>query len=201
MVDEAKKKGESVVEPVATDASMNGAANEAASDSVAADVSTNEAVVEPSPNELASLERVRYYMGWSAAGGMVPVPGLDMAAVLAAQLKMLSEIGEIYGVPFKQERVRHIVGSLVGSFTPIATAQLTGMAVKSIPVIGLLASAFWQPALTSASTWALGKVFIQHFESGGTFLTFDPETVRAYFRQQYEAARAGKTATPTASAA
>ncbi|WP_413206140.1 YcjF family protein [Rhodospirillum sp. A1_3_36] len=193
MVDSAKKKDEADVEPAEVDAS----ATDETSEAVTADAAT----VEPSANELASLERVRHHMGWSAAGGMVPVPGLDMAAVLASQLKMLSDIGGIYGVPFKQERVRHVIGALVGSFAPIATAHMTGMAVKSIPFVGLVASVLWQPALTSATTWALGKVFIQHFESGGTFLTFDPEKVRGYFKEQYEAARAGKTADPEVQAA
>ncbi len=36
-----------------------------------------------------------------------------------------------------------------------------------------------------ASTWALGKVFIQHFESGGTFLDFKPEEVKEYFKAQF----------------
>jgi hypothetical protein len=35
----------------------------------------------------------------------------------------------------------------------------------------------------------LGKVFIQHFESGGTFLTFDPMTVRAHFARLQEEGR------------
>ena len=41
----------------------------------------------------------------------------------------------------------------------------------------------------SVSTWALGKVFIQHFESGGTFLDFDPEEVKEYFKAQFEEGR------------
>ncbi|MDE2463441.1 MAG: GTPase, partial [Alphaproteobacteria bacterium] len=42
------------------------------------------------------------------------------------------------------------------------------------------------PSLAAASTYALGKVFIQHFESGGTFLDMDPDKVSAYFKEQYE---------------
>jgi hypothetical protein len=37
-----------------------------------------------------------------------------------------------------------------------------------------------------ASTYALGKVFIQHFESGGTFLDFDPEKVKEHFATLYK---------------
>jgi len=42
------------------------------------------------------------------------------------------------------------------------------------------------PAVAGASTYAVGQVFIQHFESGGTFLDFDPEKVKGYFAEQFE---------------
>ena len=42
------------------------------------------------------------------------------------------------------------------------------------------------PAAAGASTYAVGQVFIQHFESGGTFLDFDPDKVKAYFAEQVE---------------
>lgn len=170
-----------------TDNGTEPLAAEAPAETVAA-----EPAPAPSANELASLEKVRHYMAWSAAGGLVPIPGLDLAAVLAAQLKLLSELSAIYGVPFKQDLAKPVIGSLIGGVGSLAAAQATSWAIRSIPVVGTLASALWQPAIASAATWALGKVFIQHFESGGTFLDFNPEKVRAYFREQYEAARAGK---------
>ena len=46
------------------------------------------------------------------------------------------------------------------------------------------------PALAGASTYAVGKVFVQHFESGGTFLNFDPEDVRDYYAEQFEKGKA-----------
>ena len=45
----------------------------------------------------------------------------------------------------------------------------------------------------AAYTWALGNVFIQHFEAGGTFLDFDPEKVREHFRTYFKEGP-GKTA-------
>jgi hypothetical protein len=41
-----------------------------------------------------------------------------------------------------------------------------------------------------AFTQALGNAFIMHFESGGTLLNFDPDKMRAYFRQEMEKAKA-----------
>ena len=42
------------------------------------------------------------------------------------------------------------------------------------------------PIYSGAATWAIGKVFIQHFASGGTFLDFDPQKVKDYFRNLFE---------------
>ena len=46
---------------------------------------------------------------------------------------------------------------------------------------GTIASGVSTAVFAGASTFAVGKVFIEHFESGGTFLTFDPERVLEYY--------------------
>jgi hypothetical protein len=56
------------------------------------------------------------------------------------------------------------------------------------------------PGFNAAFTYAVGKVFQQHFASGGTFLTFDPEKVKGYFASQYNKVR-GKKVEETAAAA
>jgi hypothetical protein len=42
------------------------------------------------------------------------------------------------------------------------------------------------PSSSAAFTYAVGKVFLQHFASGGTFLDFDPKTVREYFAKMFD---------------
>ena len=42
------------------------------------------------------------------------------------------------------------------------------------------------PVFTTASTYAVGKVFIQHFEAGGNVLNFDPEAMREHFKDEFE---------------
>lgn len=155
-----------------------------------------ENAIEPSPHEIASLEIVRRYMAWSAAGGLLPMPGVDVAAILAIQLKMLADIAEKYEIPFRRQLGKEAIGALLGSFLPVTVAQASNSVIKGLPLIGPVVALVWQPGLAAASTWAIGKVFIQHFEAGGTFLDFNPEEVKAYFREQYEAARAGMTGRP-----
>ena len=57
--------------------------------------------------------------------------------------------------------------------------------LKFVPVVGSLLAAVSAPAFTGASTYALGRVFVLHFESGGTFLTLDPDKVRAHYEAEF----------------
>jgi uncharacterized protein (DUF697 family) len=57
-------------------------------------------------------------------------------------------------------------------------------------VIGPLVGVAVIPAFASASTFALGRVFTKHFESGGTLLNFDLETAKQTFGREVEEAKA-----------
>ena len=61
--------------------------------------------------------------------------------------------------------------------------------LKVVPVLGHAGAFVATPIVAGAATHALGKIFIQHFEAGGTILDFEPEKVRAYFRQELEKAK------------
>jgi uncharacterized protein (DUF697 family) len=58
--------------------------------------------------------------------------------------------------------------------------------LKAVPLVGALVGAPSMMVFCGASAWALGKVFVQHFESGGTFLSFDPGKVKEHFQEQFE---------------
>ena len=143
-----------------------------------------------SKNEQLAQKTVRRYMFWSAGAAMVPFPIVDMVAISAVQVKMLAEISKTYGIPFEKSRVQAVVGSLIGYVVPhMASVGLIGGFLKAIPIVGVLVGAPSFALLSAAYAWALGRVFIQHFESGGTFLNFDPEAVREHFRAQFEEGR------------
>jgi len=140
--------------------------------------------------EHLAFKTVMRHLWWAMATGAVPVPFLDMAALMAVQLKMLSGISKVYGVPFKESRGKAFIGSLIGVIVPQSLSWgAFGTLLKLIPGLGALAGGPAMVIFSGASTYALGKVFIQHFSSGGTFLGFNPEQVRDYFRAQFEEGR------------
>ncbi len=126
--------------------------------------------------------------------GFIPVPGIDIASVGAAQIRMLYKLCKLYEVPFAQETMKATVGSLIGGTLPfvIATSSV-GSALKAVPFLGTALGIATMPALSLAATLALGRVFTSHFESGGTLLNLDVEKMRAHFLAEFEKAK-GETA-------
>jgi uncharacterized protein (DUF697 family) len=132
---------------------------------------------------------------------------------MGIQLRMIQQLSKLYGEKFSTNSGKAIISSLLGSLIPNGAGfGITGLAIRTIPVVGNVLGLLFMPAFAWASTYALGKIFVQHLESGNTFLNFDPAEVRDYYRQEFEKAyteRTGKpaptagkpTATPTPAAA
>ena len=130
---------------------------------------------------------VRENMLWATGGGLIPVPMLDMIAITAVELKMLKELSSLYELPFREDQVKSILTSLLaGVGAPALGAAITASLLKTIPILGVLSGAIAVPGAAAALTYAVGKVFVQHFASGGTFLDFDPKKVREHFARQFE---------------
>ncbi len=153
-----------------------------------------EAVVEDTTADSATPEEdrltqagkvIRNYSLGNVAMGAIPLPLVDLAGMTAVQLKMLHSLSKLYDVPFSKDLAKSAVSSLLGSSLPLHFAgPASASLAKFIPFIGQGLAYATLPVFSGASTYAVGKVFVQHFESGGTFLTFDPEQVRAYFDEQ-----------------
>jgi uncharacterized protein (DUF697 family) len=143
-----------------------------------------------SEREEKALKTVKNHVYLSMGAGLIPVPYVDWVAVSGVQLKMLAAISKMYDVPFKKTYGKATIASLAGFVLPHAMAfGWMGSVLKLVPVVGVLAGAPAMGLFSGAYTWALGNVFIQHFESGGTFLNFDSEKVKQYFRAQVEEGR------------
>lgn len=145
---------------------------------------------------------IRRNAGWAFGGGILPIPVVDMMVVSGIQLKMLNELSKLYGVPFSDNAAKGIISALLGSLLPSGFAHgATGYVLRSVPVVGPLLGVLVMPTFSSAATWAIGRVFVQHFESGGTFLDFDPVKVREHFKAEFARAQNQAKSPTTATAA
>lgn len=148
--------------------------------------------------EQQALKTIKKYMWWSLGAGAIPLPWVDVVAVSGVQLKMVAAISKIYGVPFHANREKALIGSLLGSLVPGAVSYGAAFGLlKEIPFVGFVVGGTAMVVISGATTWALGKVFIQHFESGGTFLDLNPDEVREYFKAQFEEGRKMAATTKT----
>ncbi len=130
---------------------------------------------------------IRYHVWASIGVGLIPMPLIDFVALTAIQLHLLRKIAESYDIPFLKDKVRNILSALMGGYLPgIISMPLAASLAKSFPLAGQAIGAAAMPVVSGAATYAAGKVFVQHFASGGTFLTFDPEEVKAYYAEMFE---------------
>jgi uncharacterized protein (DUF697 family) len=138
-----------------------------------------------SDKDLQAQEVVKKYATYAAGAGLIPIPTLDMAAIAGVELKMLADLAKVYDVPFENDRVRPILAAVMGGY--VASNLGTGAGgslLKAVPIFGTVLGTLAVPTFAAGLTFAIGKVFTQHFASGGTFLDFNPEKVREYFKGQ-----------------
>ena len=128
---------------------------------------------------------IREHVGWSCAGGLLPVPLLDIAAVTGVQLRLVRELSRLYKVPYKEHTGRNLIASLIGGVGSAAVGRgIFCSVLKAVPVVGAIGGLISVPIVAGAATYALGKVFVEHFETGGTLLDFDSKEMRSYFEEK-----------------
>ncbi len=126
---------------------------------------------------------IRNHVMWSMGAGFIPVPIADLFAVTAVQLDMVRQMCKLYDISFKETEGKAVITTLTGS----SLARLGSRAiVKLIPGVGSIIGGLSLAILSGASTFALGEVFKKHFETGGTFLDFDPGRLKKYYQEKFE---------------
>ena len=121
--------------------------------------------------------------------GLVPLPLFDVAVLTSNQVSMVRALGAIYGQTFSSNKAKAVVFSLLGGSAPVLGVLGLSAGVKWIPGIGTLAGSSGVAVSGGALTYAVGRLFLSHFESGGTLLTFDAAKAYAQFRQEIRRGR------------
>lgn len=156
----------------------------AAADTAAVNDSTTESARDQSAGIIVSS------MKWAAAAAIIPVPYLDLVGLAAVQLNMVKDITKAYGQPAESEVIRGLITALIGTLAPVsASGALVGSALKTIPGAGSVLGSVSVAAFGSAATYAVGKVFVRHFEKGGSIKDFHPEAVKEELKKDFAKAK------------
>lgn len=118
--------------------------------------------------------------------GILPAPGLDLIALTGVQLNLLRKLGALYGLSLSDETGKKLLGALLSGYLPMVVAAPVASILKFIPGVGIAAGVLAQSTVAGATTYAIGKLFLQHFESGGSFLNFKAAEMGDKLRQQVQ---------------
>jgi uncharacterized protein (DUF697 family) len=146
---------------------------------------------ETPPSRSAQAHKIiRRDVLWALGAGAVPIPIVDIAAVTAVEIKLLRELSAVYEVKFSEGIAKKIAYSLLSSIGAVGIGSVVGGSLaKLIPVVGSALGFVAVPIIVAAFTHALGQVLVMHFEAGGTLLDFNPDAMRAHFKQEFEKAK------------
>lgn len=158
---------------------------ETAADESADDVDT---VEEDLP--AAVTHEIRRHAMYAAAGGLIPVPLLEIVTSGTVQIRLVSRLCDIYGVSFSENAVKTALTTMIASILPAgALGASVFTMVRAVPVVGPLLSLATMPALAGAATWAVGRIFAWHFANGGSLEDFDAEGSKESFKREFEAGK------------
>lgn len=167
-----------------------------AAQTVAAETPAPAPVAEAAPADavgrgLVADNMIKDYILAAVAASIVPVPLFDIAAVVGIQLRMIQKLSELYGKPFSESLGRSILTSLVGGVVGYGAGMAVAVSLtKLIPGVGWMMGMVSLPVVAGASTYAVGRVFVKHYESGGDIFSLSTEAMRDYYKQQFEKGKA-----------
>ena len=126
---------------------------------------------------------------WSAAAGVIPVPYVDLVALGAVQFTMVRDLASLYDIDADKKLVRTVVSTALGTLAPtVVSTSLVGSSLKLIPGGGTLLGSASVAAFSAAATYAIGKVFVRHFENGGTLQSFSAENIQDELKDEFASA-------------
>jgi uncharacterized protein (DUF697 family) len=113
-----------------------------------------------------ALRIVNRHAGYSAVGGIIPLPVASFAGITAVTVRMVKALSDHYGVPFERDRARAIVVGLVAGAMPTGLGVVASSTLLYLVPASALAGLAVSSVTAAACTRSIGRVFVEHFESG-----------------------------------
>ena len=115
---------------------------------------------------------VERYGNFSALGGVIPLPLINVASVTIIILRMVKLLCKLYGVPYEDGRARALIVGLAGGAVPTTASAVTASTlIYFVPGANLLGLAV-SSVTASICTRGIGRRFVEHFEAGSTLTDF-----------------------------
>lgn len=116
------------------------------------------------------------------AAGLIPLFGLDVAAVTSVQVMMIKKLSDLFGVPFEASQVRVAVSSFVAT---ALSRMASGVVRKYFNTFsGFAATELTNAAIAGFITAATGEIYKIHFQNGGEIDSLDITDFWNYFQEE-----------------
>lgn len=135
---------------------------------------------------LAAQNIVKTHMASGGAMALLPLPIFDFASLAVTQLSLVRKLAAHYGVDFDEATAKAVLVSLFSGVIPLVTVVGLSSVAKIIPGIGSVGGGIGMSVLSGAIIYAVGQVFIKHFEQGGTLKDFESKQWVETFKQNFE---------------
>lgn len=125
---------------------------------------------------------IKEHMLWSLGAGLLPIPIVDIAAVTMVQLDMLKQLCRVYERDYSTSEGKVLLSAITGG----TLARIGATMLKALPGIGTLLGGVSMSIMAGASTYAIAKVAIMHFEGGGDLFNFDLDSAKKVYEDEFE---------------
>lgn len=132
---------------------------------------------------------IRNHAWFATVPGFVPVFILDTIGITAVQLDMIRQLCQLYDRDYNAERGKSVAVALSSTLTGRLPGYMLRRSLKAIPGVGWILGGITLSALASASTFATGAVFREHFRKGGSLEDLDADSFKKFYKEEFEKAR------------
>ena len=123
---------------------------------------------------IEAMRIVYRYMGISAGAALIPVAGVDVAALAGIHIALIKELCEHYDIDFTEHTARNVLIRVAASVVPGTVGSIVGRKILGmLPVANAVFGWTLMSAGSAAFSYGIGRLFIEHFEGGGTLLSLD----------------------------
>ncbi|MEI6205659.1 MAG: DUF697 domain-containing protein [Desulfuromonadales bacterium] len=143
-------------------------------------------VVSPEIIALRAENCIKNHVVAAMGIGLIPSGLVDVVGITAIEVKLIRDLAPIYNFPVPKTLVAYkILISLIGSVGVVYFSTRMHSALKGVPLVGHAVYVGLLSITGGAAVYAVGKIFQEHYTSGGTFLSKDNRYIRNYFKEKY----------------
>lgn len=122
----------------------------------------------------SAMQIVYRYMALSAGAALIPLAGADTLVLAGVHVALIKQLCDHYEVDFSEHTARNVLIAVAASILPGTLGSILGRRIlRLLPWTSAFLGWTLMSAGSAAFSYGIGKLFIRHFETGGTLLSFD----------------------------